>query len=109
MKKIIRPIIQHGCILLCVWLTGCGPKPVLTEVVIEQIDVLEAPTPLGYPSTNPQKNRIIATLRRGERFYLRGEEFGKDYKYFNVELLSRQKGYVIYEGGGAAMFRKIEQ
>jgi hypothetical protein len=95
-------------VLLCVLLAGCGEKSVLTEVITEHIDVVEAPFPLGYPSTNPQKNRLIATLHRGERFYLRGEKFGKDYKYFSVELLSGQKGYIIYEGGGA-MFRNVEE
>jgi hypothetical protein len=108
MKEVILPIVRFYCVLLCVWLAGCGQKPVLTEVLSEKMEVVEAPYPLGYPSTSPQKNRIIATLHRGERFYLRGEDFGKEYKYFEVELLDRKKGFVIYEGGGRPEFRRID-
>lgn len=108
MENITRMIIRFWCILLCLWLASCGQKPRLMEVFSEEMEVVEAPFPLGYPSTNPQKNRVIVTLHRGERFYLRGEDFGKDYKYFDVELLSGQRGYVIY-GGGRPMFRKVEK
>jgi hypothetical protein len=101
-------IIRFCYILLCLWLAGCGQKPVLTEVISERMEVLEAPFPLWYGSPDPNHNRVIATLHRGERFYFRGEDFGKDYKYFDVQLLSGKKGYVIYEGGGEPQFRKIE-
>jgi hypothetical protein len=103
----MRPMIWFFCMVLSALLTGCGQKPVLTEVLTERMEVLEAPSPLWYGSPDPHKNRVIATLRRGERFYLRGEDFGKDYKYFEVLLMSGKKGYVIYEGGGL-QFRKVE-
>lgn len=93
-------------VLLCILLVGCGQRPVLMEVISEKIDVVEAPFPLGYPSTNPQKNRIIATLRRGERFYLRGEVVEKDYGYYEIDLLSGKRGYVIGDSRLSPMFQK---
>jgi hypothetical protein len=108
MKRNVTGIIGQCCVLACIWLAGCDRKLVLTEVLSEQMEVVEAPFPLGYPSSNPQKNRVIATLHRGDRFYFRGEEFGKDYKYFDVQLLSGEKGYVMYEGGGEPQVRRVE-
>jgi hypothetical protein len=109
MKKVILPVVRFYCVLLCVWLAGCDQKPVLTEVLSEKMEVVESPYPLGYPSTSPQKNRVIATLHRGERFYLRGEDFGKDYKYFEVELLNGQKGYVNLRGRRTARVPKARR
>ncbi|HEV2804009.1 MAG TPA: hypothetical protein VGW57_03665 [Chthoniobacterales bacterium] len=108
MKSSIGTATFNFLLLLCLLFAGCGRRGAMTEVTAEQITVLESPVPLWYPSTNPQKNRVIGTLHRGDRFYLLGEDFGKDYKYFNVELLSGQKGYVIYEGGGP-MFQTVEK
>jgi hypothetical protein len=105
MKSIFAGIL---CLVICFSLTGCDQQRRLKEVLTDQMVVLESPYPLDYPSTNPQKNRVIAKLHHGEQFYLRGEDFGKDYKYFKVELLSGQKGYVIYEGGGS-MFQTVER
>ena len=107
MKRITLSKLRLCSMLLCLSLASCGQKPALTEVLSETMEVVEAPFPLWYPSTNPQKNRVIATLHRGERFFLRGEDYGKDYKYFEVQLLDGRNGYVIYEGGGRPEFRRV--
>jgi hypothetical protein len=75
-------------------MAGCSSR-VLSEVVVDQIDVVDAPFPPGYPSSNPRK---IATLHHGERVYVRGQDYGKDYMYYTVELANGQRGYVIYNG-----------
>jgi SH3 domain-containing protein len=86
----------------CTVVSGCGPR-VLSEVVVEQIDVVDAPFPPGYPSSNSHK---VATLRKGERVRVRGEAYAKDYMYYKVELPNGQRGYVIYNG--RRPFRKID-
>jgi hypothetical protein len=80
----------------------------LAEVVAEHLEVLEAPFPLGYPSTNPQKNRVIHTLYRGDRFYYCGEEVDKDFGYYTVRLLNGQKGYIIGDSRLGTMFRMVK-
>lgn len=92
------------CLLLCLFLAGCDRK-VLSEVLLDSVDVVEEPYPLGYPSSNPVKNRVIATLHQGERLLVGEEDYGKDYAYCAVKLLSGQSGYVILTS--RRMFRKI--
>jgi hypothetical protein len=93
------------CLLLCLLLAGCDRK-VLSEVLLDSVDVVQEPFPPGYPSSNPVKNRVIATLRRVERLHVGEEDYGKDYAYYAVKLLSGQKGYVIFTS--RRMFRRVD-
>src|ERR1044071_4828238 len=49
-------------------------SPVPTEVAVDQIDVVDCPFPPGSPKSKPQK---IATLHRGDRVYVRRQDYGK--------------------------------
>jgi hypothetical protein len=84
-----------ACVALIV-LTAC--QRVQTEVAVEQITVVDQPYPPNYPSIAPINPRTIATLRRGDRVYIRDQEADKDFMYYAVELQNGQRGYVIFSG-----------
>jgi hypothetical protein len=103
----IRQICGRFFLLFCLCLASCEQKHELNEIVADTVEVLETNVPLWYQSANGKKNRVIATLHHGDRFYLRGEGFGKDYKYFDVQLMSGEKGFLFYDGR-EPQFRRIE-
>ena len=63
----------------------------------KQIDVLEQPYPLNYPSTNPKPNRVIAVLEKGEKVEVVNDRYGKNYLVYKIHLKDGRTGYVIYE------------
>jgi hypothetical protein len=96
MQPRIGKLATLSCAVLLA-LTGCRSR-VQTEVVVEQIDVVDQPYPPNYPSTAPINPRTIATLHRGDRVYVHDQEADKDFMYYAVELQNGQRGYVIYNG-----------
>jgi hypothetical protein len=59
------------------------------------VDVLSAPCPAGYPSTNPKPNSVVVTLSPGQRLKVKGEGYGKDFKHYELSLPAGVSGYVI--------------
>ena len=59
-------------------------------------ELLERPYPMGYLSTHPQPNRVVATLPPS-RYQYRDVEIGKDYQSYELDT-PRGRGYVIGEG-----------
>ena len=86
-----------ACAVLTMLSTACNPR-IPTEVAVDQIDVVDQPYPPNYPSSKPINPRIVATLHRGGRLYVRNQEADKDFMYYTVELPNGQRGYVIFNG-----------
>jgi len=57
-------------------------------------DLLEEPYPMGYPSSDPHPNRILAGLNN-ERVTILSERVDKDFKVYRVRTADGKVGYVL--------------
>ena len=62
------------------------------------VEVLSKPYPMGYPSTRPQPNEVIATLRAGQRVPVFEIVDGKDFRAYHVRMADGRTGFVIFNG-----------
>ncbi|WP_295438761.1 hypothetical protein [uncultured Thiodictyon sp.] len=85
-------------------IAGCQNDTVV--FVKRPTKLLEQPYPYGYPSTNPQRNIIIATLKAGDAGYLLNCIYGKDYRACKVRMTDGAIGYLIDEGDFEILKRK---
>lgn len=65
----------------------------------EPLQVLERPSPIDYPTTNPLPNSVLDTLPPGTRLAVTESGIEKDYMYYRVELPDGRKGFVIGKVG----------
>jgi hypothetical protein len=70
---------------------GCGQSRVL---LVEKAQLLEKPYPLGYPSSAPLPNRVLADLE-DERVCVLQDTYGKDFHVYRVRTGDGRKGYVM--------------
>jgi hypothetical protein len=76
---------------------GCDKTEaiLLIEKPTDVQDGSKTPYPPGYPSRDREPEKIIATLKPGDRVPVKGMYHGKDYDAFEVELPNGTKGFVI--------------
>ena len=76
-------------------LLGCGHGRTL---LVESAQLLEKPYPLGYPSSNPQPNRLLANLV-DTRVCFYSDTYGKDFHVYRVRTADGKKGYILDDRG----------
>ena len=91
-----KPKLQFVVALLSGALLSCRSS---TLVADDPLNVLEKPYPIGYPSSNPMPNRVVAVLPAGHRAKVKGDGYGKDFKYYEVALPTGETGYLIVGDG----------
>jgi hypothetical protein len=76
---------------------GCDKTEaiLLIERPTDVQDGAKTPYPPEWPHKNREPEKIIATLKPGDRVPVKGMYHGKDYDAFEVELPDGTKGYVI--------------
>ena len=82
-----------GAVLSAVLATGCSPSQ-KALVVNGEVDLLQRPYPLNYPSSAPMPNRVIETLK-SERVQVLATTVDKDFMVYEVRTSDGQIGYVI--------------
>lgn len=79
-------------LLAVVSCTRSHPRAIVADAPLQ---VLENPSPLDYPSTNPLPNKVLDTIPAGGRVLVTGRDYEKDYMYYRVTLPDGRKGFVI--------------
>lgn len=74
---------------------GCGQDRVL---VVEAAQLLERPYPLGYPSTGPLPNRVLADLT-GTKVCVLHDSYGKGFHVYRVRTGEGEVGYILDSPG----------
>lgn len=86
---------RAAAVALLTVVSSCSRDHMRAIVADAPLQVLERPSPMDYPSTAPEPNRVLATVPAGERLVVIGRGYEKDYAYYRVELADGRKGYVI--------------
>jgi hypothetical protein len=58
------------------------------------VPLLEAPYPMGYPSTRPKPNRVLRTVPPG-RVQILGRKQTKDFLVYKVKAADGTEGYIV--------------
>lgn len=74
---------------------GCGQGRTL---LVDSAELLESPYPLGYPSSNPQPNRLLANLV-DTKVCIYSDSYGKDFHVYRVRTGDGRKGYILDDPG----------
>lgn len=61
--------------------------------LVREAELLEAPYPRGYPSSNPRPNRVVRTLPPGRYQYV-STETGHDFMVYQIRIDSAV-GFVV--------------
>ena len=80
-------------------LSSCGREAPRTLIADTQLEVLERPSPVDYPTSNPLPNRVLRTVPKGTRVRVIGHGVEKDFMYYAIELEDGTRGYVINRVG----------
>jgi len=78
--------------IIALGLAACGRGGGCLEVMGET-ELLAAPYPNGYPSSNPKPNRVLRTLPPG-RYQYSATETGHDYMVYRLKV-DGTSGYVV--------------
>lgn len=76
---------------------GCEKSEaiLLIERPTDVQDGTKAPYPPDWPHTNREPEKIIATLKQGDRVPVKGMYHGHDFEAYEVELADGTKGFII--------------
>lgn len=93
----MRGVVTAGnmLLLLVAMMSSCSrghPRAIVADV---PLDVLERPSPMGFPSSSPVPNRVLETVPVGGKLRVTGRDYEKDYMYYRVKLPDGRTGFVI--------------
>lgn len=94
MTTIIQKLSSAGILFLAIFFgQGCSQKNEIL-VIDGEVDLLEAPYPMNYPSTAPKPNRVLKILNSQDVLILE-ERYEKDYLVYKVKTNNGEEGFVI--------------
>lgn len=84
-------------IVIAAFSVGCEKSEaiLLIEKPTDVQDGTKTPYPPDWPHTNREPEKIIATLKPGDRVPVKGMYHGHDYEAYKVELADGTKGFII--------------